>query len=50
MNASSTQALITGAVTDVGAAALVILTAVIGLGVAYFVFRWGWRRVKGSFR
>lgn len=50
MDASSTQALITGAVTDVGTSALAILGAVLTIGVGYFVFRWGWRKVKGSFR
>lgn len=50
MNASSTQALITGTIADFGIAVLAIITAVIGLGLAYLVFRFGWRRVKGSLR
>jgi len=50
MNASTTQALITGAMTDVGTAALAILTSVITIGVAIFVFKWGWRKAKGAFR
>lgn len=50
MTATATQALVLDAVTDVGTAALAILTAVVGLGVAYFVFRWGFRKVKGSLR
>jgi len=32
------------------ASALAILTAVIAIGVAYLVFRFGWRKVKGSTR
>jgi len=48
MTAASTTAIITGAVTDYGVALLAILTAVIGIGLAYLVFRFGWRKVKGS--
>jgi len=29
---------------------LAILTAVIAVAVAFFLFRWGWRKVKGSVR
>jgi len=50
MDASSTQALITGALTDFGAAMLVILGAVLGIGVGYLVFRVGWRKTKGSLK
>jgi uncharacterized membrane protein YgaE (UPF0421/DUF939 family) len=31
-----------------GASLVTILTAVIGIGVAYLVFRFGWKKVKGS--
>jgi len=48
MDASSTQALITGGITDFGGAALVILTAIIGLVVGFLVFKWGWRKLRGS--
>jgi len=48
MNASSTQALITDAITDFGASALVILGAVLGLVVGFLVFKWGWRKLRGS--
>jgi len=41
---------ITGAVADYGVEALVILTAVIGLGVGYLIFRFGWRKTKGALR
>jgi len=50
MTASATEALVTGTLTTFGGAVLVILTAVIGIGVAYLVFRFGWRKVKGSLR
>jgi len=50
MTASATQALITGAFTDYGASVLVILGAVLGIGVAYLVFKFGWRKVRGSVR
>ena len=33
---------------DFGGALLAILTAVIGIGVAYLIFRFGWKKVKGS--
>jgi len=42
--------LITGTLTDYGSALVTILGAVIGIGVAYLVFRFGWRKVKGSTR
>ena len=48
MTASATQTLITGALTDFGGALLVILGAVLTIGVAYLVFRVGWKKVKGS--
>lgn len=50
MDATTTQALITGAVTDFGTAGLAILGAVIGIGVAILVFHWGWRKVRGAAR
>jgi len=31
-----------------GASLVTILTAVIAIGVAYLVFRFGWRKVKGA--
>jgi len=42
--------LITDTLADYGTALVLILTAVIGIGVAYLVFRFGWRKVKGSTR
>jgi len=50
MTASAIQTLITDTLDDFGGAALVVLTAMIGIAVAYFLFKWGWRKVKGSVR
>jgi len=50
MTASATESLVTGTLTTFGAAVLVIITAVIGVGVVYLVYRFGWRKVKGSLR
>jgi len=50
MSASSTQALITGAITDYGTSILAILGAVIVIGLGVLVFNYGWRKVKGSAR
>jgi len=47
MSATSGAAVITGAITDFGTSALVILTAIIGLGVAFLLVRYGWRKTKG---
>lgn len=47
---STAAAVITSAITDYGTEALVILTAVIGLGVGYLIFRFGWRKTKGALR
>jgi len=37
-----------GALYAISTSGLAILTAVIGIAVAYFLFRWGWRKIKGS--
>jgi len=50
MTASDTQTLITSAFTTFGGAVLVILGAVLTIGIAYLVFKFGWRKVKGSVR
>jgi uncharacterized membrane protein YgaE (UPF0421/DUF939 family) len=48
MNATVASGIITSALGDYGTALVTILTAVIGIGVAYLIFRFGWRKVKGS--
>jgi len=50
MSASSTLPLILDAATDYGLAILAILGAVITIGVGMIVFKFGWRKVKGSTR
>jgi len=48
MDISTIQTLILSTLTDFGASVLVILTSVISLGLAYLIFRWGWKQVQGS--
>lgn len=50
MSASGTQALITGAATDFGTSALVVLGSVLAIGVGLLVFYFGWRKVRGAAR
>jgi len=48
MTASSTQALVLGKLTEFGVSVLAILGGVIVIGLGYLVFRFGWRKIKGS--
>jgi high-affinity Fe2+/Pb2+ permease len=48
MDATAMTTLITGTLTTYGGALVTVLGAVIGIGVAYLVFRFGWKKVKGS--
>jgi len=50
MTAAATQDLITDGLTTFGGSVLVIIGAVLTIGIAYLVFRFGWRKVKGSLR
>jgi len=50
MTLTAIETLITDTLTDFGASVLVILTAVIGLAIAYVAFRFGWNKVRGSIR
>jgi len=50
MTAAATQALITSNLSDFGDSVLVILGAVLVIGVGYLVFRFGWKKIKGSLR
>jgi len=47
---STATSAITSAIADYGVEALVILSAVLGLGVGYLIFRFGWRKTKGALR
>jgi len=48
MNLNSIETLITSTLTDFGASVLVILTAVIGLAIAYVAFRFGWNQIHNK--
>ena len=50
MTASAMTTLITDTLGSYGTALVTVLGAVIGIGVAYLVFRFGWKKVKGSTR
>lgn len=50
MTTTAVEGVITSALSDFSATALVVLTAVIGVGVAYLAFRFGWSKIKGSLR
>jgi len=50
MTASAIQTLITDTLSDFGDSALVVLGAVIGIAVAYFLYKWGKARIFGSVR
>jgi len=50
MSASTTQALITGGLTDFGTSVVAVLTAVLVIGIGYLVFRFGWSKIKSSLR
>jgi len=45
MDLNSIETLITSTLTDFGASVLVILTAVIGLAIAYVAFRFGFNKL-----
>jgi hypothetical protein len=47
MTSSVTSALILSTLTTFGGAILVIVTAVIGIGVAYLIFTWGYQQILG---
>lgn len=40
--------LATTTLTAFGGQVLIVLTAVIGVALAYFLFKWGFRKIKGS--
>lgn len=48
MTASSTTAVILGGVADFSGAVFVIISAALGIGLAYLVFLFGWSKVKTS--
>lgn len=48
MSVASTTALITTAFGDLGTGVLAVLGLLITIGVAYLVFRIGWRKLMGA--
>jgi len=50
MDLTSIGTLATTTIGDFGDAALLVLTAVIAIAAAYFLFKFAWRHLKGSVR
>jgi len=48
MDLSTISTLMTGTLSDFGDQVLIVLTAVIGVAIAYFLFRFAFRKIKGS--
>jgi len=48
MDTTATQTIIINALTQYGASVLVIITATLAIGLAYLVFRFGWKKTKSS--
>jgi uncharacterized membrane protein len=50
MTVADVTTLITSTAGDLGGGVLGILGIVLGIAVAYFLFKFGWRKLKGSIR
>jgi len=48
MNTTAIASLATSTLTAFGNQVLIVLTAVIGVAIAYFLFKFAWRKIKGS--
>lgn len=48
MDLTAIGTLATTTLSDFGAQVLLVLTAVIGIAIAYFLFRFAWKKIKGS--
>jgi len=48
MDLASIGTLATTTLSDFGDQVLVVLGAVIGVAIAYFLFKFAWRKIKGS--
>jgi len=48
MNTTAIQSLITDTLAVFGGSVLAIITMVLSIAVAYLIFRFGWRAIKGS--
>jgi hypothetical protein len=47
-NVLNVKTFMTAALSDFGTQVLAVLTAVIGVAIAYFLFKFAWRKIKGS--
>jgi hypothetical protein len=50
MDLTAVTTLATSTLSDFGTGVLAVLTAVIGVAIAYFLFKFAWRKIKGSVR
>jgi len=48
MELTAIQSLMTTTLSDFGDEVLIVLTAVIGVAIAYFLFKFAWRAIKRS--
>jgi hypothetical protein len=48
MTLNAIGSLATGTLSSFGTQVLAVLTAVIGVAIAYFLFKFAWRKIKGS--
>jgi len=48
MDLASVGTLATTTLGDFGDQVILVLTAVIGIAIAYFLFKFAWRKIKGS--
>lgn len=50
MDLTAIGTLATSTLTAFGGQVLIVLTAVIGVAIAYFLFKFAWSKIKGSVR
>jgi len=48
MNVSTIATLTTATLTNFSNEVFIVLTAVLGVAIAYFLFKFAWRKIKGS--
>jgi len=50
MDLAAVGTLATSTLSDFGDEVILVLTAVIGIAIAYFLFKFAWRKIQGSVR
>jgi len=50
MSTSTALALVQGGFTDFGVAVLAVLGSLLTIAIGYLVFKFGWRKIRGSVR